>query len=382
MKSTDIFIYPNYAIQFSNNTYLIEASHELLLKPLLKAGYKITIVGVLDKHSDLGNYKKVFSNDINFYFINKYRFNKIKLVYKIRYILYSFKIFKITRNSSINYIFIPGNIGVIISLFSLLLRQPYAIYYRGDWNKKTPRLFRSFKKMLFKNAKFIIYVGAVNDNNLFYLNEMCETVVPMLSIPFDNYKKDSSKLSGNKIRLLYIGEISVEKGIYELFHSIKNLHSKGYKNIYLTFVGKGKEFNNLHNIITKYNLQTHIILLGKITDSQQLIEIYSSHDIFCLPSYTEGFPRVLYEAMLFSLPIITTNVGKINTLLENYKNCLFIKTKDINDIEDKIELLEKNISLRINIGINNLNTIYPYINKWKDKTHGDQIVSWLLKSKI
>lgn len=382
MKSTVIYIYPNYAIQFSDNTYLIEASHELLLKPLLKAGYKIIIVGVLDKHSDLGNYKKVFSNDINFYFINKSRLNKIKLVYKIRHILYSLKIFTITRNSSINYIFIPGNIGVIISLFSLLLRQPYAIYYRGDWKIKTPRIFRIFKKIIFKNAKFILYVGAVDDNYLSYLNENCETVVPMLSMPIDNYKNISLKTSGNNIRLLFIGEITVEKGVYELFYSIQNLHSKGYKDIYLTYVGKGKEFINLLNIISTYNLQTHVNMLGKITDSHQLIEIYRSHDIFCLPSYSEGFPRVLYEAMLFSLPIITTNVGKINTLLENNINSLFIKTKDIKDLEDKVETLKENVSLRINIGNNNLKTIKPYIDKWKDKTHGDQVVSWLIKSKI
>jgi glycosyltransferase involved in cell wall biosynthesis len=381
MRMNTIFVYPNYAIQFYNNSYFLESSHALLLSPLLKNNYEITIIGILDEYSTLGNYNKLFSNDINLKFLSKIRSKQNKFQKIFNYIFISFKSIITIRKSLINYIFIPGNIGIIIALLSFIFKHPYALYYRGDWEEKTPIFLKGFMNMLFKNAKFIIYVGAIRDDSIFKLNTNSEVVIPMLSVPIKFYHYKLKNLPINTISVLFIGEICVEKGIYELVNSILNLIRDGYKDITLTIVGNGIEFNNLKNLIIKLDVKTNIKLLGKINDPELLIKLYQTNDIFCLPSYSEGFPRVLYEAMMFSVPIITTNVGKIGTLLD-YNNAIFIKKKCEIDLENKLRLLINDQNLRHKIAINAFNTITPFLEKWKNLKHGDQFLYWLNLSKV
>ena len=69
-----------------------------------------------------------------------------------------------------------------------------------------------------------------------------------------------------------------------------------------------------------------------ISDKNKLIDVYKKSEIFVLPTYHEGFPRVLYEAMIMGIPIVTTFVGSIDYLMKKEINCLEIKVRDIDSI--------------------------------------------------
>ena len=96
-------------------------------------------------------------------------------------------------------------------------------------------------------------------------------------------------------KLLYVGRIRVEKGIYSLANLIKNK-----RDISLTIVGAEKE--------TSYNInQSNIKILPNQTNKLKLIKCYDDHNIFILPSYTEGHPMVLLEALSRRRPVIIFN---------------------------------------------------------------------------
>jgi glycosyltransferase involved in cell wall biosynthesis len=374
-----LFIYPNYAIQKSVDGYKIESSYECLLNPLLEERISVTIVGQLDELINVGNFKHISMDYVNFLILKTIKSNFIFFEKFINYVQIIFNIFCIIKKSSLNYIFLPGNVGLITAYLSYLLKHPYAIYYRGDWDTRTPRIFRSLKDVIFKNANFIVYVGAKNDRSLDQLNERTELVVPMLSVPIRDYGYKLPSTFGEKFSILFVGEIRREKGVYELVNSLKILHAKGLTQIHLTLVGSGAEFDEVENLISDMNLQKNVRLLGKINSAEELEELYRNHNLFCLPSHSEGFPRVLYEAMMFSMPIITTSVGQIQSMMIDNYNSIFVRSKDALDLENKINCLYENVELQRNLAFNAYESIYPFLSTWENKTHGSQLVSLLNK---
>jgi len=93
-------------------------------------------------------------------------------------------------------------------------------------------------------------------------------------------------------KLLYVGRIRVEKGIYSLADLIRNK-----RDISLTVVGAEKE--QFHKIN-----QSNIKILNTQSNKTKLIKHYDDHNIFILPSFTEGHPMVLLEALARRRPVI------------------------------------------------------------------------------
>ena len=93
-------------------------------------------------------------------------------------------------------------------------------------------------------------------------------------------------------RLLYVGRIRVEKGIFSLANLIKNK-----RNISLTIVGAEK---NTSYKINQSNINIQLTQSNKL----RLIKYYDDHNIFILPSFTEGHPMVLLEALARRRPVI------------------------------------------------------------------------------
>ena len=93
-----------------------------------------------------------------------------------------------------------------------------------------------------------------------------------------------------------------------------------------------------------------IEFLGHIPNGPELLRIYRDSDIFILPTYSgEGFPRVLYEAMSQSIPIITTNVCGIPYKMKHEENALIVQPESSEAIADAIERLKNNSGLRMKL---------------------------------
>ena len=94
------------------------------------------------------------------------------------------------------------------------------------------------------------------------------------------------------LKLLYVGRIRVEKGIFSLANLIKNK-----RDIFLTIVGAEK---NTSYKINQSNIKLQLTQSNKV----RLIKYYDDHNIFVLPSFTEGHPMVLLEALARRRPVI------------------------------------------------------------------------------
>jgi len=137
------------------------------------------------------------------------------------------------------------------------------------------------------------------------------------------------------VKVLYVGVLKPEKGVQYLIEGLNLLLKKGYT-ARLTIVGDGPIKENLEDLIDSLNLQNKISLLGYVPIGVDLLKIYGEHDIFVLPSVSEGTPRVLLEAMASKLFVIATDVGGVSFTISNGYNGVLVEPKSAHDICDSI----------------------------------------------
>lgn len=176
-----------------------------------------------------------------------------------------------------------------------------------------------------------------------------------------NYKifqnQSKRKLSEtNIIKVLFIGgEEAKRKGIYDIIKAIPIVVNKYGENILFIFLGRCNT-NKLRDICKINNIQKYVDFKGYVKESVK-IKIMNSSDIFVLPSYAEGLPISILEAMAAGLPIISTPVGSIPDVIKEEVHGYLIDPGDYYTLANRIILLAEDSRLRSNMRKINKNTI-------------------------
>lgn len=133
--------------------------------------------------------------------------------------------------------------------------------------------------------------------------------------------------TGSPIRLLSVGRITREKGIGDLLEAARQLRSSGM-DLRLDIVGGGAALDEYREVAVRLGLGDAVAFAGSVPYGPELFAYFRNADIFVMPSWREGFPRVLYEAAAHSLPAVTTNVGGIPDRIEDGVDTLFVPPRD------------------------------------------------------
>ena len=152
------------------------------------------------------------------------------------------------------------------------------------------------------------------------------------------------------VTILFLSWLDTNKGIYELINATKMLkkHRSDFK---VLIAGMGEAYYGVINEIKNESLQDCIELYGWAIGSDK-ISVLRRSDIFVLPSYFEGFPNSLMEAMAAGKACIATNVGSIPDMITNKVNGLIIKQKNAVDLFEKINYLLDNPEFRTQLSHN------------------------------
>ena len=103
--------------------------------------------------------------------------------------------------------------------------------------------------------------------------------------------------------------------------------------------------NKINKFIIKNNLSNNITIQGW-TKTKNLQDYYLKSDIFILPSWQEGMPNALIEAISTGLPSVTTSVGVISNYLKNNKSTILVEPNNTINLEKSIEKLINDVNLR------------------------------------
>ena len=166
----------------------------------------------------------------------------------------------------------------------------------------------------------------------------------------ENWFKNLKEPNFQNFKLLYVGRLRVEKGIFSLLNLIEN------SNLKLTIVTSEKKVS-----IKKKNENVSLISFENYNDS--IIKFYDEHSIFILPSYTEGHPQVLDEALARLRPVIIFE--DIAHVIRNRKG-IFVSKRNIKSLEETIEFIISNYSnIKEELKANILPTKKNFINELK-----------------
>jgi glycosyltransferase involved in cell wall biosynthesis len=136
-------------------------------------------------------------------------------------------------------------------------------------------------------------------------------------------------------RLLCVGRLSPEKGIVGLLTAIHMLRRRDVP-VLLDVVGDGPDRSNIERAIASLQLQDCVRLRGQLTETETLQAIAQA-DLFVLPSFMEGLPVVLMEAMAIGVPVIAPRVAGIPELVEDGSGGLLFHPSNWADLADQIE---------------------------------------------
>lgn len=161
----------------------------------------------------------------------------------------------------------------------------------------------------------------------------------------DLRNKDDLKFRKGKLKIIFLGRFSEEKGIFDLLEAFKEASINN--NMELNLVGSGYLEEEIIDYIKKNKLSKKIILHGYVSWGNNLFNILKKNHLLVLPSYSEGFPLVLIEAMANGIPVLASQIGGIpEIVIDNFNGRLF-KAGDINQIKNCLLEIEQNESKRL-----------------------------------
>jgi glycosyltransferase involved in cell wall biosynthesis len=256
------------------------------------------------------------------------------------------------------YIFFPGTLGKVAGLLCSLLRKPYGLYVRGGRFRET-RLDRR----VVRKAVFALTVSPALQQQIEPLCGSAGVIRPMVTItPEDAFARPAWVSRPPVWELLFVGRLEVDKGIRELIEAAEALRLKGVP-FRLRLVGGGPLFHELSARLKDEPLGLNIEMAGLVSGKSDLMRFYQKAHIFIFPSYHEGFPRVLYEAMINSLPIVTTMVGGISGRMADGENCIGIPAKSAGSIVEAVERVTGDLRLLQAIGQAGQKTVLDVLEK-------------------
>jgi glycosyltransferase involved in cell wall biosynthesis len=159
----------------------------------------------------------------------------------------------------------------------------------------------------------------------------------------------AAKTTGNGVcQLLCVGRLAPAKGQAILLEAVAQLHRQGIA-VNLTLVGMGPDADSLRQHARALHLNDLVTFTGAV-DQDHILDYYRAADIFILPSFAEGLPVVLMEAMAMEIPCITTVITGIPELISSGVDGLLVPASDIDGLTTAIRQLAADPALRQQLG--------------------------------
>jgi glycosyltransferase involved in cell wall biosynthesis len=235
-----------------------------------------------------------------------------------------------------------------------LLRKPVILHtHSADFHlfyANLPRIIQAGLSWAFCKATRFIVLS--NSWGKFYIEnlELKPEQVVILANPVKFPKEIPQKINSRNVNFLFLGRIGERKGAFDLISAVAEIDPEYQQNIELIIAGDG-EGAKARDIIEKLNLVRSIKILDWV-DEKQRDELLEKADVFVLPSYNEGLPMALLEAMSWGLPVITTPVGGIPELVISHENGVLVTPGNIQELATAIQSLIIDRELQQKLGEN------------------------------
>lgn len=252
---------------------------------------------------------------------------------------------------------IPLYRDIITLLFSKLFSKKIILHFHAgglpDLVNRLNPLEMLFAKFAFKNVDHAIVL-------LPWLQKEVEWFSPKKVHVVPNGIEDVMQGSAFSItaekqeycNILFVGNLKEEKGVFDLLRATVEL-KKQTNYFKVRIMGEAHSpiiLKEIVDYITDHSISDKVDLLGALTGEAKWKEFQNAH-IFCLPTYaTEAMPVSIVEAMMFSLPTVTTDWRGIPDMITNGKEGFLVSIRNVDDLAHRLSVLIEDRALAESMG--------------------------------
>jgi len=227
------------------------------------------------------------------------------------------------------------------------LGYPVVVFFRGwdeNFESAVARMWLWFFRRTYLKADAFVVLATAVRNKLTEWGVSAPIQLGTTTVSSDllrnfSISEKAEKLAADPlVKILFLSRVEKEKGVIEAMEAVTMLRAKG-KPVALTVAGDGAAMRAVRKFADQHDaLKEFLFIVGEVRGNNKS-SLLASHHIFCFPSYTEGMPNSVLEAMAFGMPVITCPVGGLRDFFENGKMGYLAKQKSVTDIVDAIERL-------------------------------------------
>lgn len=227
-----------------------------------------------------------------------------------------------------------GEVNMLMAFISIFVFIPVLIVREVSvaemikFGGSKAKFWNLFKKLCYKRYNITVCQSIEIKQEISTRNHISDdklVVIPNPVLPIRNIKSIRGEHPGK--RLIVVGRLAKEKGLYRLLDILKELPPE-YS---LTIAGDGPLREDLIAKTDALELNDRVRFLGIVTEITDLI---ITHEVFVLPSFVEGFPNAVLDALSVGIPVVAFRVSGISELIRNGFNGYIVEQNDINGFRD------------------------------------------------
>lgn len=268
------------------------------------------------------------------------------------------------------YVRVPGPLALAAFLVARVLKRPACLHIVGDLLGQMadyPRLLRPLARLAAHGFDYGTSLMARYSLTITQGQALADryggpgrSVVSMVRAPIrarDICAPGISPLH-RPIRLLFVGALLQKKGVQYLLESLAQLQTG--MDFTLTVIGSGPAKDQLRALAERVGVLRLVHFVGPLETREEILQAYRSADLFVLPSLAEGVARVLPEAMSQGLPVVSTRVGGIPSLIRDGWDGILVEPGSASALGVGIKAVVSDDSLRRRLIINGIETARRY----------------------
>lgn len=267
------------------------------------------------------------------------------------------------------YGFLKYSVHVLIcAMFRLKIVSRLGGSHFNAFFEEQNAAYKKFIKFILSRISCIIVRG---ENQKMQFHGLYQGRIEVVYAPSTGIQKSCSRkriiYSGrSELNVIFLSRVSQAKGAYDLLQAIPAVLAADDR-FHFHFIGERveQETNILHlkkesfdieAFIKAHHLEEYVTFHGH-TEGEAKSKIIWGGDMFVFPSYSEGSPFAVVEAMEFGLPLITTQVGNLPEILNEPENVLFVDVNSPDQIAHRILYLSQNEAMAAKMVKNNFGLI-------------------------
>ena len=237
----------------------------------------------------------------------------------------------------------------LILLLSKLMGRKTIVFFHG-WKGyivhflKKKYWARKLFNFVYQQADYTLVLSTPFKNDLISLGWSPSTVHITTTMYDSKLIITPKDQAGKYPRFLFLGRISQLKGVDELIEAVKLLNERGH-GFECIMVGHGDKKGIIEDYlkrITKIGIEHHFDFKGHLTGKEKF-QAYADSDVYVFPSWTEGCPTSVLEALGAGLFVVSSDVGALPDIIKPYKNGILIPKKNPAILFNKMEWCCKEI---------------------------------------